>query len=692
MDLPLASSEQLSIVKSLLTSNTIVDSVAGSGKTTTALHIALTHTNKKILLLTYNASLKIDTRQKVCALNLKNLEVHNYHAFCCKYMDRSCINDECISRVMNTQRLTNNYEYDIIIVDEAQDMTHLYFQIVCHIVGKNKNECKLCIIGDKDQSIYAFNNADQRYITMADKVFSFNSVNWTRLRLSTSYRVTHQMALFINNCVLNEDRMISDKQGDKVKYIVCNVFDDTKTNHRYEDYVPLKELMKYLQRYKYEDIFVIAPSVKSPTSPARVLANRLTKQNIPIFVPNTDDEKMDEEVMRGKIVFSTFHQVKGCQRKVVLVFGFDDFYVKLYAKDVLPNRCPNPLYVAVSRAQEQLVVFHHYSNGYLPFLNMRALSTITEFVSYEKVKLSRTIKHMSVIDTNVTELTKFLPVSVVEQAKSILDFEVVQSKDDFIDIPRKSMQGKFVENVSEITGTAIPAYLDYLYTGNSVILSSQSTLFEDNDEDINDPPTLLRFSNIYCSKTSKYTYKLSQIKEYNWLTSQNLSNCVKRLQCHITKDAVFEKQYIIENPKVQYNRKLIGIVDCIHQGDEVWELKCVSKLISEHLIQLALYAYMIETDERRKQKVQIVRNEEKNIMELLGMFNITPTEEVNELHKKYFLFNILDNKIIQLKTSYKDLCDMTKFLIQKRYVSNLTMSDQDFVKECDATKNKCLSS
>ena len=45
--------------------NVLVDSVAGSGKTTTNLHIAKALPHYKILLLTYNSKLKEECRQKV---------------------------------------------------------------------------------------------------------------------------------------------------------------------------------------------------------------------------------------------------------------------------------------------------------------------------------------------------------------------------------------------------------------------------------------------------------------------------------------------------------------------------------------------------------------------------------------------------------------------------------------------------
>ena len=67
----------------------IVDSVAGSGKTTSVLYIAHTYPEHRILMLTYNARLKFETRSRATALCLGNIEVHTYHSFGVRYMARA---------------------------------------------------------------------------------------------------------------------------------------------------------------------------------------------------------------------------------------------------------------------------------------------------------------------------------------------------------------------------------------------------------------------------------------------------------------------------------------------------------------------------------------------------------------------------------------------------------------------------
>ena len=72
MILPTISIEQNNIIEQLaLNNNVVVDSVAGSGKTTSNLHIASFFSNMNILLLTYNSKLKLETREKVQKLGIK---------------------------------------------------------------------------------------------------------------------------------------------------------------------------------------------------------------------------------------------------------------------------------------------------------------------------------------------------------------------------------------------------------------------------------------------------------------------------------------------------------------------------------------------------------------------------------------------------------------------------------------------
>ena len=108
MEIPIASVEQNEIIQQLsLNHNVVIDSVAGSGKTTCNLHIATYFNNMNILLLTYNSKLKIETRERVKRFNINNIEIHSYHSFCVKYYNRECFTDSVINKIINIINIIN---------------------------------------------------------------------------------------------------------------------------------------------------------------------------------------------------------------------------------------------------------------------------------------------------------------------------------------------------------------------------------------------------------------------------------------------------------------------------------------------------------------------------------------------------------------------------------------------------------
>jgi len=303
----------------------------------------------------------------------------------CKYYDRKSFTDTEISKIINTKKSPiNKYKYDIIIFDESQDISLLYFKLAHKIFNDNNNiNCNLCILGDKYQSIFDFNGSDNRFIIHADKCFKFNSLLWEKFNLSTSFRVTDEIANFINKCMISNDRIITKKPGIKPDYIICNTFDDKSE----KNYIPFQKIKLLLKKYKPDDIFILAPSIKSERTPVRNLENKIKLElvDVPIYVPTNDDEKIDVNIIKNKLLISTFHQTKGLERKIVLIFGFDDSYFKYYKKDNNNNICPNELYVGATRASEHLLLFHHYSMGYLPFLNEKLLKKYTNYENKKNI-------------------------------------------------------------------------------------------------------------------------------------------------------------------------------------------------------------------------------------------------------------------------------------------------------------------
>ena len=626
MKLPEISIEQNNIIQQLLlNNNVVVDSVAGSGKTTCNLHIAKYFHNKHILLLTYNSKLKLETREKATKLGLHNIEVHSYHSFCVKYYDKLCFTDTIINEIIKTKKIpSKQFNFHLIVPDEAQDITSLYYELICKIYKDNKNtNTNICIFGDKKQSIFDFNKADQRFIEYASELFNFNSNNWIKCNLSVSFRITYEMSLFINKCLLKEERIISNKiTNNKPRYIICDCFGDRLgTSSR-----TFEEVKYYFNLgYKPSDIFILAPSIKSEKSPVRQLENKIKREmpNVMVYVPTNDDEKLDEELLEGKIIFSTFHQTKGLERKVVIIFNFDNSYFEFYKKDANPCICSNELYVATTRGIEHLTLFHHYNNEYLHFIDKLNIQIYCHFEDTE-IYLKPNDKSLKNIDTSITDIIKYLPQNIIDECFNQLDIITSHThKISKINIPLKISNEETTESVSGITGIAIPSMFELKIKNkmsifellvetdfekkvinNGCLIQLDNKLKQKthnlNDIDIKNVSSqeLLYISNCWNTYKNGYLFKIYQITNYEWLEEKNLTECINRLnELNISANSLFEYRLETENEIELLNRKLIGFIDCIDKENNiVYEFKCVQKLEKEHYLQLALYMYMYELD------------------------------------------------------------------------------------------------
>ena len=669
------SPEQVQIINSVCNGNSvIVDSVAGSGKTTTNLWISKALPEKKILLLTYNRRLRLETKTKLINEGIYNIEVHTYHSFCVNYFCRECFTDEGIEKFFknNNQFVSlSKLSYDIIVIDEAQDMTQLYFKIVIHIIRLSQlKPSQLCIFGDVRQSIYEFKRADPRFLSRADKIFT-NFKQWEKHTLHQSFRLNSNMTNFLNAVIFKDNLIQSDKISNiKPKYLVCDVFASGKKS------IILREIIYLLEIYEPEDFFIISPSVKNPKCPLRKVANELVNHGVNIFVPVSDDEKLDDDLVKGKMVFSTFHQTKGLERKVVIVFTFDISYFKLFEKSKCPLSCPNVVYVALTRATDKLYMIHHYENDYLPFVSRLHLSEHADIIRDKSIKIKRDFNN-KIPKTAVTDLIRHVSPHDLCNALSFLEISKVREIEYKIDVPTKIKQKTTVENVSDITGVAIPSYYEYTQKGTMTILevlkeknfmpestlsNSQCCIVDSDDDDEDESAefeenfekidNLLKLSNQWNAYVSGYNHKLSQIKTYDWVSKPALSKCLNRFESlNLSKYAQYEVEYEVEGYSELCFRKLVGFIDCI-DNDNVYEFKCVSKLETEHIIQTALYMYIHHREKLLSKKYN------------------------------YFLYNILTGEMLRIDASMNNLKEMVAYLFKIKYQNkeNYT-SDEQFDKE-----------
>jgi hypothetical protein len=698
------SEEQAVVLKHIKSGqNAVVNAVAGSGKSTTVLSIAAAMKSSKIIQFTYNSMLRYEIKEKTEALGIENLDVHTYHSMAVKYYNAGAYTDTGIRHILANKVVPRIRipKKNIVVIDEAQDMTFLYFQLVVKFTMDMNHPFQLIILGDFMQGLYEFKGADTRFLTLADQFWCHHprvkSTVFNACSLNTSYRITDQMSSFINGALLGDDRLRTCREGPVPVFYLRN------SRRNLENTVVYHINQLLASGALPSDIFILGASVKGPNSQIRKMENILVSQGIPCHVPMFESDNVDEKIIQKKVVFCTFHSVKGRQRKYVFVMGFDQGYMRFYGKDLDQDLCPSTLYVACTRATHGLFLLERNefdTDKPLEFLK----KTQSEIKRMKGVEFKGTpyfpvyeIPEKAVEDAvkhfiTPTDLIKFIPEAVLEEITPYLNqmFSIVRQKGLDIDIPTvlETEQGYF-EEVSDLNGLAIPAmYYDFLNSiweeGATNVLYQNILIILDEFKDYEHkflkevatklpanfakPAEYLFLANVYTAFQEKLYFKLKQIgdHEYNWITDAMMDRARQRLEKTVGQECkdskpLIEKTIIHQSQEMEHEAIDNYLQEYFEEGvhfrftartdlitsDTVWEIKCVREITMDHQLQVVIYAWLYK---------------------LLGY-----------PEKKFKIFNIRTNEIQELNADMEELDFIVISLLQGKYQKVAKLSDEEFL-------------
>lgn len=581
--------------------NVSVDSVSGSGKTTSILKIEKTFPNENILVLTYNKMLKNETQKRLTSNT--SIEAKTYHSFACKYIEHSK-NDNELTKAVYECKPKKNFMYKCIVIDEAQDMNPLYNMLVNKILLYSKNYPLLCVIGDKKQCIYGSlsNNinlsADERFLTKAEYVFNKTSPHkWKHLTLPYSYRVPHEISSFINNCMLNGEKRITSiiKRNIYPIYMKINTF-----NEAYDIYDKIIELIKE-QGYKPGNFFILDNSVKNGKRPVRILENLIVSNtDYKVYVPKDDDESMSNKSIDDKIVFCTYHQSKGRERKCVIVYGFDSFF----PHNELLN-CPNTLYVATTRSSEQLILVHNQKNKELNFINSH---NIKYYCINHLSKTNIPENNQKPIKYNCTTLVRHVNENTIDECLKHLKIYRKESDKNKL----KLQNDKNGEDVSDVNGIVIPLLFQQDYEDSFIDIyellkkgyqrdeheewfrdriSEALDIYRNNKTiSINDA---LFFVNVWVATKRGFYHTVKQVKTHDWLSKDIIQESKRRLKNILKSENLKFEEYSCKS--FDKERVVKGYTDIVDEN-YVYEIKCVEELSNEDILQSVIYQWLQNKD------------------------------------------------------------------------------------------------
>lgn len=404
------SAEQIEIRRQYQLGNNVkILAHAGSGKSSTFLLIAKSDPTRRFLLLTYNKKLQLEMANEALRQGIFNIEIRTYHSACGRAYGQLLSDDvKFINALKSEPLMMHLLRADVLMLDETQDMSIPYYLFVEKIVKSFPN-LQVLSVGDRLQAINDYLKARVEFLINCHLLPGFSSASnrlWAECTLSTSYRLTPAVATFINNhlglefttqetqskttgsvsstfsgqssvssipsstpsssTIIDPNALNGGQRGAKLPVIGGNTrVPNLKPRYVVPKYneVP-REIGRIakeaIAKYGLENVIIIAAGTNSildsdSKNPLSITV-REHLVGVPIYLAKTD-EVLDAKITKGKLAIGTWNSVKGQERDCVIVIGFDESYFKYYGTDWKdPERIPNILYVAATRAIKELIL------------------------------------------------------------------------------------------------------------------------------------------------------------------------------------------------------------------------------------------------------------------------------------------------------------------------------------------------
>ncbi|KAJ6557805.1 P-loop containing nucleoside triphosphate hydrolase protein [Mycena capillaripes] len=388
------------------------------------------------------------------------------------------------------------------------------------------------------------------------------------LQLDRSFTTSTQCAQFINEAYLaasGEANLAGSFAGPLPK-----VIDAKRSNPDglYNLVAPL------IDKYGPENCAILTPTVRF------LEKHPLAKVGMGLTLADTE----------GKVVVANYNQFQGCTRSLVFVFGTEATYFAYFGRKLSQDRCPTAILSALTRAREQLVVVHFSEYGCAQF--------VQESQCAEKISIEG--------PTPLQNDLLYVYGPLIPNRLRISDI----ASDFYNDSRLKEL---VAENLEIVELVAPLSEREHICPVTSVCTDRGKSLYEEVSDLPCDvflnafheerrsgtcPPASVPTQNTikdYASR-SHLTQRKTALKSHkcNWL-APTLPKALDRLDAQFSKQDILDPEVDLKAFEVEVGKRTFqirGVVDIVQtteHGTTLWEIKTVSGLSVQDVIQAAIY-------------------------------------------------------------------------------------------------------
>lgn len=554
----------------------VVDSCIGSGKTRTLQAICDAFPNSRILYLTYNRLLKIDAQEKITN---RNTTVQNYHGFVYRYLSRRGIKVSPDKQIRTFLEKCSDVPliYDIVCVDEYQDLEEDTVQLLLHI-AKECPKAQWIFVGDMQQKIY-----DKTKVNVYKDCIEKIIPDYVPLAFTQSFRISKQHAEFLSNLWSKE---------------IHGVNSDCKV----ETIDSFSAILDILDTIPNKDVLVLGPRFGLTQELVNILERRNPdKYNKQTVWTSIRDKDENFPIQPNSLIVTTYDGCKGMERPVCIVIDWTNkHYESRVEKPFVDQKIITNLFcVAASRGKDRIIFYRDPVRMH-----------DTHLLQHSDLTLSYT---QDLPSYDPSTMFAFKHPADIRKCMEDLIIEDVPQEDTFI-IEAETHDG----NID--LSPAVGVYQEIAFFKN---YNFQRIL-----DGLEDRPILSRIRK-WVSEQSNLTaeQKALALTAYNtelfrycnqatdkFLTNEMYEALMKRLSSKIKADSTR-----IQVPcHVVHEFTAFGYVDYVDESNIPWELKFVSVLDNELYLQTAMYviarkvpyAYLWNTRTNELKKVSIKNREQ----------------------------------------------------------------------------------